>query len=178
MQGSQSQIHEDLCADRIEKVTAEEICILSGELNVNKSSGSHKNPAEVYKRGTGTLYAKTAYLFYLVLESSFLPENFMRIILVPLEFNQCASENCGSIATPTSMSKLLELVLQGGPIEFLRSSNAHFGFKAEDGTEIAIFGLKETVNSNTRAGSPAFGCFLDEQMLLTEFIIESFLVFF
>ena len=71
VQGSQSQIHEYLCGDRIEKVTAKESCILRGQLNVNNLCGADKPPADIYKYDIGTLYAR---LFNIMLESSFMPE--------------------------------------------------------------------------------------------------------
>ena len=101
----------------------------------------------------------------MMLEYTHLPRELMKVTLVPIlkckTISPSDSQSYRPIALPTSASKLLESILQQRMKDFLLTSHAQFGFKANHGTEMAIFAFKETVNSYLKKGSPVFTCFLD-----------------
>ena len=89
----------------------------------------------------------------------------MNVLLTPIikgkTLDPSISSNHRPIAIPTAASKLLEMFIQQRIADFLQTAAFQFGFKANHGTDLAIFSFGETVRIYTLAGSPVFVCFLD-----------------
>ena len=65
------------------------------------------------------------------------------------------------IAIASSFSKLFELVLLSKCKHLLYTADNQFGFKAELGTEMCIYALKDIINYYNSQGSAVYLCFLD-----------------
>ena len=89
----------------------------------------------------------------------------MKVLLVPmiknitLKFSD--SRNYRPIALPTADSKLFEAILQNRMSPYMYTSDAHIGFKATHGTDMALFSFKESVKIYLNSGSPVFVYFLN-----------------
>ena len=92
-------------------MSAEEICLLSEKLGRNKSVGADDIPAKVYKYGSPTLFRVLAALFNKMFSNTFLPSEFMKILLIPMIKNKTlafsGNRNDRPPALQTAASKLL-----------------------------------------------------------------------
>ena len=70
-------------------------------------------------------------------------------------------ENYRPIAITTSMSNLLEIIIQHRLDPFMKTSDLQFGIKAEHGCNMTILTLKETLKSYASSASHFYSCFLD-----------------
>ena len=80
--------------------------------------------------------------------------------------------NYRPIAISTALSKVLEQVLLSQLARYLWTADSQFGFKQALGTEMAIFGLKQTVDFYQNQDTPVYMRLLDEKRHLIELIIR------
>ena len=80
--------------------------------------------------------------------------------------------NCRPIEIATALSKVLEQVLLSRLARHLWTADSQFGFKQADGTKMAIFALKKTVDFYTVFKIHLYTCaFLMRKRHLIELII-------
>ena len=89
----------------------------------------------------------------------------MHVVIIPLL--KCKSKdpadvnNYRPIATATALSKVLEQVLLSRLARYLWTADSQFGFRQADGTKMAIFAFKQTVDFYRNQDTPVHMCFLD-----------------
>ena len=144
-------------------VSIAEVSLLGQKLYSNKSNGFDPIPAEVIKFSTFTVAEFIARLFSLMLKYSYPSVQLMKVTLMSIikskTLDESVANNYRQIAIPTSMSKLLEFIIQHRLAPFMKTSDLQFGFKPEHGCDIAIFTLTETVKSYVSSASPVYSCF-------------------
>ena len=95
----------------------------------------------------------------------FLSVQLKKVTLVPIIKNKTLDASVANdyrpIAIPTSMSKLLDFIIQHCLAPVMKTSGFQFGFKLEHGCDLAIFTFKETVQSFVSSASPVYSYFLD-----------------
>ena len=89
----------------------------------------------------------------------------MHVVIIPLlkcKLKDPADvNNYRPIAIATALFKVLEQVLQSQLVMYLSTADSQFGFKQAHGTEMAIFALKQTVDSYRNQDTPVYMCHLD-----------------
>ena len=94
-----------------------------------------------------------------------LPSTLMHVVIIPLL--KCKSKdpadvnNYRPIAIATALSKVLEQVLLSRLARYLWTADSQFCFKQAQGTEMAIFALKQTVDFYRNQDTHVYMCFLD-----------------
>ena len=67
--------------------------------------------------------------------------------------------NYRPIAISTTMSKVLELLMQHKIDSYLYTTDNQFGFKQNHGTDMCIYALRQTIDYYKRNSSPVFICY-------------------
>lgn len=104
-------------------------------------------------------------LFNMFIKYQYLPESFMRSVIVPLV--KCKSgdlsdvNNYRAIAVSSALSKLFESVLSSLFSVHHIVDDYQFGFKPGHSTGLCTRVLKQTVDYYTQRGSHVFACFVD-----------------
>ncbi|CAK1594992.1 unnamed protein product [Parnassius mnemosyne] len=106
-----------------------------------------------------------ATFYTLCIRHSYLPEQLMRTIVVPIVKNKTGDisdkENYRPISLATIMAKVLDSLLERHLSGYLKLHDAQFGFKKSLSTESAILTLKHTVGYYTNRKTPIYAAFLD-----------------
>lgn len=152
-------------AEILDLVTVHELKDIVKSIKNGKAIGNDCIPGEVFKHASPRLLTVMAIFLSACLLTKKLPARLMRVVVIPLL--KCSSKdpsdlnNYRPIAIATSLSKVLEQVLLSRLNDYLRTADSQFGFKAQHGTEMAVFTLKQVVNHYQSNDSPVFLCFLD-----------------
>ena len=121
-------------------ISIEEVSLFGQKLSSVKSNGFERIPARVTKFAIFTVAKFIARLFSLMFKYSFLPVQLMKFTLVPIlkskTLDASVANNYRPIAIPTSMSKLLEIIIQHCLAPFMKTFDLRFGFKPEHGCVI------------------------------------------
>jgi hypothetical protein len=103
--------------------------------------------------------------FNLCLGHSYLPDNLMRTIVVPIPKNKTGDSsdvsNYRPISLATVIAKVLDSLLNGCLNKHVSLNDAQFGFRPGLSTESAILCLKRTVQYYTARKTPVYVCYLD-----------------
>jgi len=120
---------------------------------------------EAFMYGGHRLYVHLCMLFNMFLKCGYVPDNFMKCVIVPLV--KCKTgdlndvNNYRAISISTSISKLYESVL----FSFIKKDDYfdayQFGFTSGSSTSICTNIFKHTVDEYTQGGSHVFVGFLD-----------------
>ncbi|KAG7299102.1 hypothetical protein JYU34_017603 [Plutella xylostella] len=104
-------------------------------------------------------------LFNFCVGHSYLPEDLMRTIVVPIVKNRTGDvsdkTNYRPISLATVVAKVLDSLLDRHLESHLHLHDAQFGFRSGLSTESAILSLKQTVRYYTDRKTPIYACFLD-----------------
>lgn len=104
-------------------------------------------------------------LFSSCISHGFLPEDFMKTILVPIikdkTGDMCDINNYRPIAISTAISKIFENILLIKTKEFIQTTDNQFGFKTGLSTDMCVYSLKEIIDLYHDQSSPVFVLFLD-----------------
>ena len=134
-------------------------------LKNNKAVGNDGIPSEVYKFVSELLLTMMSIFLSGCMLTGKLPNSLMHVVIIPLL--KCKSKdpadvnNYRSIAIATALSKVLEQVLLSRLARYLWTADSQFGFKQANGTEMATFSLKQTVDFYRNQDTPVYMCFLD-----------------
>ena len=89
----------------------------------------------------------------------------LRVVIIPqLKYKSedpAEVNNYRPSAIATDLSKVLEQVLMPRLARYLWTADRQFCFKQENGTKMAIFALKQTVDFYRKKDTPVNMCFLD-----------------
>lgn len=134
-------------------------------LDGGKSPG-HDDLSVEHLRHAGIHLTRSLAMFYsLCLRHSYLPENLMRTIVVPIIKDRTGDSSSLSNYRPISLASIIAKVLDGlidrQMEKHLSLNDAQFGFRAGLSTESAILCLKQTVQYYTSRKTPVFAAFLD-----------------
>lgn len=106
-----------------------------------------------------------ALLFTFCVGHSYLPDDMMRTVVVPIVKNKTGDNadinNYRPISLATIVAKVLDSVLDRELGKHLTLNDAQFGFRSGLSTETAVLCLKHTVRYYTDRETPVYACFLD-----------------
>ena len=100
-----------------------------------------------------------------MISHGYLPDDFMKTIIIPLIKNKSGDtsnvNNYRPIALVTVASKIFEIILLEMLTPYLNTTDNQFGFKKGHSTDHCIFALKNVIQYYKSNNSPVFSCFLD-----------------
>jgi hypothetical protein len=106
-----------------------------------------------------------ALLFTVCVGHSYLPDDMMRTVIVPIVKNRTGDnadiKNYRPISLATIVAKVLDSVLDKELGKHLTLHDAQFGFRPGLSTETAVLCLKHTVRYYSDRETPVYACFLD-----------------
>ena len=147
------------------RVTVAQLGSLGKQLKCDKAIGNDGVPAEVFKYASPRLLTTLSIFLSACLSKAYLPGPLMDVLINPLlkskSKDSSDKNNYRPIAIATAISKLVELILMEKLHEHLDTTDYQFGFKAQHGTELAIFTMKQTISYYNNRNSPVYLCFLD-----------------
>ena len=115
--------------------------------------------------GSTVLCVLLSLLFNSCLSHSFLPEDLVRVIIVPITKDKngdiCSIGNYRPISLSTLVSKVLEAVLLHRCAGFLDTTENQFAYKENHGTDMAITILKDITLEYNKRNTPVYSCFMD-----------------
>lgn len=147
-------------------VTAEDLFRCVKGMKRGKSPGHDGLSVEHLLYAPESIFYRIAQLFNACIDHSYLPNDFMRTIVVPITKNRTGDvssiTNYRPISLATIFSKLFEHII----ITHLNENNfplshAQFGFRKGLSTDLAIFALKNTVYKYIQRNTSVYACFLD-----------------
>ncbi|KAG7308712.1 hypothetical protein JYU34_005936 [Plutella xylostella] len=146
-------------------VTAKEIsCVIRGMVR-GKSPGHDGLSIEHLKFAGQHLPRVLALLFNLCISHSYLPQDLMHTVVVPIIKNKTGNvsdvSNYRPISLATVVAKVLDSLLDKQLAKHLELHDAQFGFRSGLSTESAILCLKQAVQYYTARKTPVLACFLD-----------------
>lgn len=131
----------------------------------NKSTGSDRISAEHLKYASPKTAVLLAMCFSGFMAHGFLPDSLLSVTLVPVIKDKAGGigsrDNYRPIALASVVSKVLERVLLDRLGPFLCTTENQFGFKSKLGTDVCIYGLKETAQMYLGKNSSILIGFLD-----------------
>lgn len=136
-----------------------------GKLAVNKTWGLDMITTKHLKNASYRLAMLLVMCFSRLLAHGILSHPMLSVLLVAvIKDKTCITssiDNYRPIGLASVLSKVLELILLDRFQEYVKSSENHFGFKNEHGTDPCVYALKELVSNYKRHGTTVFICFLD-----------------
>lgn len=147
-------------------VTADDVFRCVKNMKRGKSPGHDGLSVEHILYGPALLYDKIALLYNTCIDHSYLPEDFMKTIVVPIVKNRTGDvsnlSNYRPISLATVFSKIFETLLMKHLNEKnIALHNAQFGFRRGLSTDLAVFALKNTVYEYVKRNTTVYSCFLD-----------------
>ena len=147
------------------KISAKVVAQAIRQMRKGKSPG-HDGLSIEHLQHAGPHIARVLAMFYsLCISYSYLPEQLMKTIVVPIVKNKtgdiCDKNNYRPISLATVVAKVLDGVLDAQLAESIFLHDNQFGFRSQLSTESAILCMKHTVRYYTHRGTPVYACFLD-----------------
>ena len=146
-------------------ISVGEISNAISDLPSGKAVGADNLSCEHYKFSSNRLHVLLALLYSAFLIHGFLPDDFMKSIIVPLVKDKTgdltSKDNYRPIAISTPASKILEIIILNRCRQYLDTEDFQFGFKQGHSTDLCIHILKEVINYYRTHNSSVFVCFLD-----------------
>ena len=143
----------------------EDICSAINKLKSGKSAGVDGIQSEHLKYCDEKINLYFCNLFNCMLKHGFLPDTFMKTIIVPIIKDKRGDvtdkDNYRPIALTTIASKLLEILLFQAMEEKLYTCDNQFGFKTGHSTDMCIFAFKQIMEYYTSFSSPVYICYMD-----------------
>ena len=135
------------------------------KLKTGKSCGNDGLAAEHFKHASANIHVLFALFYTTAINHGYLPNNFMKTIIVPLVKNKTGDisdvNNYRPIALVTVTSKIFENILLDLLHPYLYTCDNQFGFKKRHSTDHCIFVLKNAVDYYRSHNSPVYTCMLD-----------------
>ncbi|XP_026331665.1 uncharacterized protein LOC113239015 [Hyposmocoma kahamanoa] len=146
-------------------ITAKKVARLVRGMTRGKSPGHDYLSIEHLQHAGVHLPRVLAMLFTFCVGHTYLPEDMMKTVVVPIIKNRTgdASDmgNYRPISLATIVAKVLDSVLDEELDSHIKLNDAQFGFRPGLSTETAVLCLKHTVRYYTDRKTPVFACFLD-----------------
>ena len=135
------------------------------EINQQSSPGHDGLTPQHLTHAHPVLYVLLSLLFNCCFSHSFLPEELLRVLIVPLVKDKNGDvgslSNYRPISLSTVVSKVLEIIIFENCSEFLSTSDNQFAYKAKHGTDMAIAVLKNLTIVYNKRNTPVYSCFMD-----------------
>ena len=146
-------------------ITVQEVSKAIQKINSGSSPGHDGITPTHIIASHPVLHALIAFFFNSCLKHCYLPEDLIKVILVPIVKDKnetlTSKKNYRPIALSTIYSKILEIIMLNRITCFIESSENQFAYKQGHGTEMATYALKNTVLAYTERNTPIYACFLD-----------------
>jgi exonuclease III len=161
-----SELDAETCKDDVGPVcTAREVDAAIKSISRGKSPG-HDGLSIKHLQYAGPHISRVlAMLFTLCVRHSYLPDDLMRTIVVPIVKNKTGdlSDKCNyrPISLATVVAKVFDSILNARLRKHVQLNDNQFGFRAGLSTESAILCLKSTVKYYVDRKTPVYACFLD-----------------
>lgn len=147
------------------KIPAKNVVKIISTMQRGKSPGHDGLSIEHFKYAGVHLPRVLSLFFTLCISHSYLPEELMRTIVVPIVKNKTGNTsdmgNYRPISLATTAAKVLDSLLNSCLLKHINIHDTQFGFKAGVSTESAILTLKHAVGYYTARKTPVYACFLD-----------------
>ena len=147
------------------KITVGDIINAIKTLSKGKSAGPDDLSAEHLIHSNEIIYIHLSILFTAILRYGIIPDNLMKVHIVPLIKNKCGNiaskDNYRPISLSCVISKLLERIILNIIMKYLNVSENQFAFKKSHSTNMCIYILKQTLFDYTSNDTPIYTCFLD-----------------
>ncbi|XP_061718862.1 uncharacterized protein LOC133526321 [Cydia pomonella] len=156
----------DTCSEDVgPRITARSIDKAIKSMHKGKSPG-HDGLSIEHLQHAGPHISRLLAMFYtLCIRHSYLPDDLMRTIVIPVVKNKTGDladrNNYRPISLATIIAKILDSVLNSQLSERVELHDNQFGFRPGLSTEAAILSLKHTVKYYTTRRTPVIACFLD-----------------
>ena len=145
--------------------SASEVLKAIERLADNKACGHDDITAEHLKLASPRLAAMLAICFTGLMTHGILPDSLLTVILVPVIKDKAGKvgsmDNYRPIALASILSKVIERILLDRLSEYIHTTDNQFGYKAEHGTDLCVYALKEAVETYRRKGSTMLIGFID-----------------
>ena len=146
-------------------VSAVDIQDIMKKLCKGKAAGPDTLPAEAFIYANPYLYVLLSLCFTAIFRHSFIPEEMLDTMIIPLIKNKGGnlsdSNNYRPVALANIASKILEHVILDLCEPFLYTSDNQFGFKPAHSTDICIYALREIFEYYKLRNTTVFITFLD-----------------
>lgn len=147
-------------------VTAEELYLCVKGMKRGKSPGHDGLSVEHFMYAPESLFIRVSELFNACVDHGFLPDSFLRTIVVPIVKNRTGDVSSLTNYRPISLATIFSKIFERLIISHLSESNfpinnAQFGFREGMSTDLAIFSLKNTVYKYLQRNTSVYACFLD-----------------
>lgn len=146
-------------------ISAKEIKVIIKSMTRGKSPGHDGLSIEHFQYAGPHLPRVVSMLYNFCVRHSYLPEDLMRTIVVPIVKSKTGDtsdkDNYRPISLATVAAKVLDCVFERRISGQLRPHHSQFGFRAGLSTETAILALKHTVRYYTNRNTPVYAAFLD-----------------
>lgn len=145
--------------------TATEVSLIIKSMTKGKSPGHDSLSIEHLQHAGPHLPRLLAMLFNLCLSHSYLPEEMIKTVVIPIVKNKTADlsdkSNYRPISLATVVSKVFDRLLNSQLECYIQPHTNQFGFRAGLSTESAVLCVKNTVRYYTSRETPVHACFLD-----------------
>ncbi|KAG7308299.1 hypothetical protein JYU34_006995 [Plutella xylostella] len=156
----------NVCTDRSGvRFTAKEVKQAIRSITGGKSPG-HDSLSIEHLVHAGVHLPRVLAMFYsCCLVHSYLPDDMMRCVVVPVVKDKMGdlsvTNNYRPISLATVLAKVFDRLMERQLDNYLKLNERQFGFKEGCSTESAILVLKSTIKYYTDRRTPVYGCFLD-----------------
>ncbi|XP_026316448.1 uncharacterized protein LOC113227691 [Hyposmocoma kahamanoa] len=145
--------------------SSKEVALVIKKMVRGKSPGHDGLSIEHLQHAGCHLPRVLAMFFTPCLNHSYLPNDLMRTVVVPIAKNKTGDSsdlsNYRPISLATVIAKVLDSLLDDHLGRHLSLNDAQFGFRPGLSTDSAILCLKHTVQYYTARKTPVYACFLD-----------------
>ncbi|XP_013197335.1 uncharacterized protein LOC106140306 [Amyelois transitella] len=150
------------------KVSSEDVSSIIENMTRGKSPG-HDGLSIEHLLYAGVHLSRVLSMFFtFCIRHSYLPNELMKSIVVPIVKNKTGENsdicNYRPISLATVIAKVLDGVLERQLCKYVNVNEAQFGFRPGLSTENAILALKHTVRYYTDRRTPVYAAFLDLSM--------------
>ena len=150
---------------QFDRFTVSEVHEAINKLKNGKSAGLDNIYGEHFKLAHPKICILLCIVFNAMLIHSFLPDNLMNTIIVPLIKDRRGDitniDNYRPLAITCVASKIFEIVILNRYQDILQSGDSQFGFKKKHATDMCVFSLQQIMDYYTSLGSPVYICYLD-----------------
>ncbi|KAJ2946144.1 hypothetical protein O0L34_g5075 [Tuta absoluta] len=145
--------------------TAKEIAKTIKLMTRGKSPGHDGLSIEHLQHAGPHLSRLLAMLFNFCVRHSYVPEELMRTVVVPIVKNKTGDISSKTNYRPISLATVIAKVFDGMLNEHLKAKvtlhDNQFGFRPKLSTEGAILSMKHAIRYYTDRNTPVYACFLD-----------------
>ena len=147
------------------RCTTRDVQLIIGSMTRGKSPGHDGLSIEHLQHAGPHLPRLLSMLFNLCLSHSYLPEEMIKTIVIPIVKNKTADlsdrNNYRPISLATVVSKVFDSMLNSQLTKHIELHDNQFGFRSGLSTESAVLCVKHAVKYYTKRQTAVHACFLD-----------------